>query len=161
VIITLKIYKHQIEKAETYYPFSNLKNSVTNGESQLYGALGEIIIYDYFSQKGYKIDTNSTYDYDMIIDGYKVEVKSTKTKAVPKENYICGIMAYNFRQECDFYFFLRINTNLKECYLLGYKSKSDFKNEATFIKKGEKDQHGFIIQNDNYILEINKLNQFK
>jgi hypothetical protein len=50
---------------------------------------------------------------------------------------------------------------MKICYLLGYKNKKDFFNEATFNKKGTLDINGWDFKDDCYNLEISKLNQFK
>lgn len=157
----IKITKEQIERAKKLYPFKNLKGSITKGKSNIYGALGEIIVFDEYSKDGFNIDFNSTYDYDLIINNYKIDVKTKRTTVLPKNNYLCSISSFNTKQKCDIYFFLRINENLKECYLLGYKSKIDFFKEATFNKKGSLDVNGWVFKDDCYNLKINMLNKFK
>jgi len=158
---TIKISKEQIGRAKKLYTFNELKGSITKGKSNIYGALGEIIIYDLNKKKGLNVDFNSTYDYDLIIENYKVDVKTKRTTVIPKSNYLCSISSFNTRQKCDFYFFLRINENLKDCYLLGYKKKIDFFNEATFNKKGSLDVNGWTFKDDCYNLKIENLNEFK
>ena len=158
---TIKISKEQIERAEKLYPFKELKGSITNGNSNIYGALGEIIIYDLYNKIGLNVDFSPTYDYDLIIDNYKIDVKTKRTTVIPRPDYLCSIAAFNTRQKCEFYFFLRINENLQECYLLGYKNKVDFFNEATFNEKGSLDVNGWEFKNDCYNLKIEKLNEFK
>ena len=158
---TLNISKEQIERAKTLYPFDKLNGSITKGKSNIYGALGEIIVYDFFISKGLNVDFNSTYDYDLIIEKYKVDVKTKRTTVTPKENYLCSISSFNTRQKCDFYFFVRINENMKLCYLLGFKNKKDFFNESVFNKKGSPDINGWKFKDDCYNLEISKLTQFK
>lgn len=155
---TVKIYKDQIERAKELYPFKNLNNSITKGESNIYGALGEIIINDLFLQNGFEVDFSSTFDYDLKINGFNIDVKTKKTKVQPSNNYLCSIV--NDKQKCDFYFFLRINENFEECYLLGYISKNDFFQKATYNLKGTKDINGFEFKADCYNLEISKLNEF-
>lgn len=157
----IKISKEQIERAKKLYPFKELKGSITKGKNNIYGALGEVIIYDLYKKNGLNVDFNSTYDYDLIIENYKVDVKTKRTTVIPKSNYLCSISAFNTRQKCDFYFFLRINENLKDCYLLGYKKKIDFFNEATFNKKGSIDVNGWPFKDDCYNLKIEMLNEFK
>tara|TARA_R110000868_G_scaffold282190_1_gene542406 strand:+ start:224 stop:709 length:486 start_codon:yes stop_codon:yes gene_type:complete len=157
----IKISKEQIERAKKLYPFKELKGSITKGKSNIYGALGEVIIYDINKKNGLNVDFNSTYDYDLIIENYKVDVKTKRTTVIPKPNYLCSISAFNTRQKCDFYFFLRINENLKECYLLGYKKKTDFFNHAIFNKKGSLDVNGWVFKDDCYNLKIEMLNEFK
>ena len=65
---TIKIQKEQIERAEKLYTFKELRGSITKGESNIYGALGEIVIYDINKKNGLNVDFNSTYDYDLIIE---------------------------------------------------------------------------------------------
>ena len=156
----IEISKEQIERAEKLYPFKELKGSITKGKSNIYGALGEIIIYDINKEKGLNVDFNSTYDYDLIIDGYKVDVKTKRTTVKPKPDYLCSISSFNTKQKCDFYFFLRIKENLKECYLLGYKKKTDFFKEAVFNKKGSLDVNGWSFKDDCYNLKIEMLDKF-
>lgn len=157
----IKITKEQIDRAKKLYPFNELKGSIAKGKSNIYGALGEIIIYDISNKNGLNVDFNSNYDYDLIIENYKVDVKTKRTTVIPKPNYLCSISAFNTRQKCDFYFFLRINENLKDCYLLGYKKKIDFFNEAEFNKKGSLDVNGWAFKDDCYNLKIEMLNKFK
>lgn len=157
----INITKEQIERAKKLYPFKELKGSITKGNSNIYGALGEIIIYDLSVEKGMDVDFNSTYDYDLIINNYKVDVKTKRTTVIPKEDYLCSISSFNTTQKCDFYFFLRINENLKECYLIGYKSKGDFFKESSFNKKGTLDVNGWTFKDDCYNIKIKQLNKFK
>jgi len=157
----IKITKEQIERAKNLYPFNKLKGSITKGKSNIYGALGEIIIYDINKKKGLNVYFNSTYDYDLIIENYKVDVKTKRTTVIPKPYYLCSISSFNTRQKCDFYFFLRINENLKDCYLLGYKKKIDFFNESIFNKKGSLDVNGWAFKDDCHNLKIEMLNEFK
>ena len=159
-MIKISISNEQIERAKSLYPFDCLNNSITKGKSNLFGALGEVIVYDYF--KGKKtIDFTSTYDYDMIIDKHKVDIKTKKTTVVPKEYYLCSISASNIKQNCDYYFFVRIKEDFKTGYLLGYINKDKFYQEAIFKTKGDLDINNFIFKDDCYNLEISKLNKFK
>jgi hypothetical protein len=157
----IEISEDQINRAKKLYPFKELKGSITKGKSNIYGALGEIIIYDIKKKKGLNVDFNSTYDYDLIINNYKIDVKTKRTTVVPKPYYLCTISSFNTKQKCDFYFFLRINENLKYCYLLGYKRKTDFFKEAQFNKKGSLDINGWAFKDDCYNLKIDMLNKFK
>jgi len=145
-MIKLQISKQQIERASKLYSFKELKGSITKGKSNIYGALGEIIIYDKYKKDGFNVDNNSTYDYDLIIDNYKIDVKTKRTTVTPKSDYLCSISSFNTKQKCDIYFFVRINENMKDCYLLGYKSKIDFFNKSTFNKKGSLDVNGWVFK---------------
>ena len=85
---TIKISKEKIEKAKKLYPFKELKGSITKGKSNIYGALGEIIIYDLNKKNALNVSFNSTYDYDLIIENYKIDVKTKSTKLIQQYNYI-------------------------------------------------------------------------
>ena len=159
-MIVLHPTKNQIEIAKNLYSFVELNGSITKGQSNIYGALGEVVVYDFFKGKGFDVSNNSTYDYDLIINNHKVDVKTKRTNVIPKDDYLCSISAFNTRQKCDFYFFLRINENMQDCYLLGYKSKFDFYQEAIFNKKGDKDVNGWDFKDDCFNLAISKLNKF-
>jgi hypothetical protein len=157
-VIVTEISKEQVERAKNLYSFKELKGSITKGENNIYGALGEIIIYDLCIKNGLTVDFTSTYDYDLIIDNYKIDVKTKRTTVTPKPYYLCSISSFNIKQKCDYYFFLRVNENLEQCYILGWKRKTDFFKEAEFNKKGSLDINGWAFKDDCYNLKIELLN---
>lgn len=157
-MIELQISETQKQRAKALYPFTSLNGSITSGKSNIYGAIGEVVIFDYFSN--HTIDHRATYDYDMVIDGYTVDVKTKHTTVKPKPNYNCSISAFNTKQKCDYYFFCRALKDLSKIYLLGYISKIKFFQSATFNKKGEYDANGFYFKDDCYNLPIKYLHQF-
>tara|TARA_R110002074_G_scaffold172982_1_gene335647 strand:+ start:1178 stop:1672 length:495 start_codon:yes stop_codon:yes gene_type:complete len=160
----IKISKEQIERAKKLYPFQELRGSITKGKGNLIGAVGEIIVFDLFTSKGYKVEFNSTYDYDLIIDELKVDVKSKGTNYKPVNSFNCSIPAAQKKQKCHYYFFTYITYDYKNCYLAGYKSKESFFKEAHFAKKGELDNNGSVkwtFKADCYNLLIQELDIFK
>jgi len=159
-IIEVIISKKQLERAEKLYPFKGLKGSITKGKSNIYGALGEIIVHDYFKLKGYVVDFNSTYDYDLIINGFKVDVKTKRGKTIPEPHHWASIPSYNTKQNCHIYMFAKILEDYSKGYLLGYKVKSDFFEQANFNKKGEEDWNGWKFKDDCYNLKVDNLNSF-
>ena len=160
-IIEAKINDNQISRAKNLYPFDSLKGSITKGKSNIYGALGEIIIYDYFKQQGYRVDFNSTYDYDLVINGFKVDVKTKRGKTIPEPHHWASIPSYNTKQRCHIYMFTKIYEDFSKGYLIGYKVKSDFFEQAKFNKKGEEDWNGWKFKDDCYNLSFKDLNSFK
>jgi len=165
-MITIEVSPQQVQRAEKLYSFKALKGSITKGGSNIYGALGEIIIHDIYEENGLSVDFNSTYDYDLIIDGYKVDVKSKKytSKFIPKSNWNLNISNYNTTQKCDFYFFLGVSDDMKSACLYGYINPKDFYSEAIFNKKGDIDPNGdgkWRFKDDCYNLKISKLEDFK
>ena len=159
-MIEIDTTEKQITAAETLYPFAALRGSISKGYSNKYGALGEIVVNDYF-KKIREVDFTSTYDYDMIIDGKKVDVKAKQCNTTPLPEYLCSISSFNTKQKCDFYFFCRVKKDFSKCYILGYISKKRFYKEAFFKKKGELDINGWEFKDDSYHIQISKLNKFK
>jgi hypothetical protein len=159
-MIKLELSNDQFKRAEKLYDFKALNNSITKGESNIFGAIGEIMVNDYFVGKGADVDFKSTYDYDMIIDGYKVDVKCKATNYQPKDYFNCAIPAIQARQKCDFYFFTFATYDFKTCYLAGYKQKADYFKESRFVKKGEIDHSNWEFKADNYILTIGNITKF-
>lgn len=165
-MIHLKISQQQIDKGKNHYPFDNLKNSVTQGKSKLIGALGEIAVADFFRSKGYDVVENDgnnrfSYDYDLLINGYKVEVKANKGKAAPPDFFEYGFLAKNTKQKCDFYFFILIKEDLSDAFLLGFKSRSEFFQKAKFYKSGDPMISGFKIVHDTYAIKVSEMDRFK
>jgi len=154
----INIYKDQVERAKRLYDFEALNGSITKGKSNVYGALGEILVADHFFDVG--VDFSSTKDYDMIIKGYKVDVKTKRTTVEPKEFYFCSISNWNTKQECDFYFFVRVMEDFTKGFLLGYIRKKEFYEKAVFKKKGDEDTNGFLFKDNCYNVEISKLKKF-
>ena len=50
-MIELNITPEQLERAKNLYPFTALKSSINNGADNLIGALGEVLVSDYFKAK--------------------------------------------------------------------------------------------------------------
>jgi hypothetical protein len=158
---TLKITSDQINRAKKLYPFYILNNSITKGAGNITGALGEIIIHDLYLSKGYNVSFESTFDYDLIINDFKVDVKTKKTKVIPVESYLCSIPERQINQRCDYYYFLRIHENMNDCFVLGFISKQRFYNEAFFKRKGELDINKWTFKDNCYNIKIESLSKLK
>ncbi len=156
----INISEEQIDRAKKLYSFNVLKGSITKGEGNLRGALGEIIVFDIFTDKGSEVNKKSTFDYDLIIDGHKIDVKTKATNYKPIDSFNCSIPAAQKRQKCDYYFFTYITYDYKKCYLAGYKSKESFFKESTFAKEGEIDFGNWKYKSDCYNLRMKNLNKF-
>lgn len=158
MILKYNISNEQIERAKKAYDFTCLKNSITIGKSNIYGAIGEIMVNDIFKTS----IIENTFDYDIIIEGIKIDVKTKKLSEWVKPNldFHVTIPAFNIRQKCDYYFFGYSSSELKTFYLLGYIEKDIFLKESIFKKKGEKDIHGFVLRCDCYTMQVKDLKEF-
>lgn len=158
-MIIVKISDVQISRAKILYEFGELKNSISKGESNIFGALGEIIVHDYFKDNGREVDHSPTFDYDMTISGKRIEVKTKRTTVTPKDYYLCSVTDFNTTQGCDYYLFVRIQENKEEGYILGYIDRDEFYQIALFNKSGDKDINGWKFKADCYNIKIEMLNK--
>lgn len=154
-MVEVNISENQIKRAKELYPFGNLNGSITEGKGNIFGAMGEIVVFDYF--KKYNPVFKSTYNYDMIIQGLKIDVKTKRTTVTPLPHYLCSISDFNTEQDCDYYFFLRVSEHMNVAYILGYMKKEEFFKKAFFVRKGDRDVNGFIFKDDCYNLKISDL----
>lgn len=133
-----------------------LKNSITEGEGNVAGFLGEIA-----AQRIYGGEISHTHDYDLKLpDGRFADVKTKRTTAEPLPHYDCSIAAYNTKQKCDIYIFTRIDMDNMKCWILGDYSQQSYKEKARFLKKGQKDgDNWFTVKADCFNMAISELNQ--
>lgn len=161
-MVSVLIEAEQIKTAKSLNTMGNLKGSITGGGGNLYGILGEVVVADYFRQKGFSVEHNPTYDYDLIINGFKIDVKTKHTTVPPQPHYLCSISNHNTHQKCQFYFFCRILKDYSRLYLLGYISPGEFYSKATFHHKGDPDPSNpnFKFRDDCYNLPVKQLHRF-
>ena len=135
----IEITKEQIERAEQLFQFNKLKNSITEGDGNLAGALGEIIVCD-----EYKGEQANTYDYDLIINGFKIDVKTKRisNNLSPKKTWNATVPNFNTTQKCDYYCFVNLRNNFEVGFINGFITKEDFYEKASFREKGEIDPSG-------------------
>lgn len=132
-----------------------LKGSITKGLGNLAGFIGEFLFKEVYGG-----EVQNTYEYDIVLDdGTKIDVKTTQTTVKPLPEYSCTVAAYNTKQQCDVYGFVRVHKDLSVGWVLGTKAKKDFFDEADHFKKGDKQNNGrFVHKADCYQVLINSLN---
>ena len=151
-MIEVEITREQIKRAKSLYDFKVLANSIMKGKSNKYGAIGEILAYDYFC-KTKEVVFESTFDYDMIVDGSTIDIKTKRTTVRPEPHFNCSISKHSTHQRCDYLFFVRVMEDMSKAWLLGQISRDDFYKKATFNAKGEKDGN-WTFKSDCYNLQI-------
>ena len=77
-----------------------LRNSISSGKGNLVGTLGEIIVSAYLNIDIHKKQEFS-YNYDILFNGKKIEVKSKTCNSIPLPEYEWSIAEYNTIQECE------------------------------------------------------------
>ncbi len=128
-----------------------LNNSITKGQGNLAGFVGEEI-----AQLVLGGTLVNTYDYDLVLDnGKTVDVKSKRTTAVPKSYYECSVAAFNVKQQCDYYAFVRVLEGLSYGWFLGVYPKALYFEKARLLKKGDVDPtNNFTVKADCYNMHI-------
>lgn len=141
-----------------------LRNSITRGQGNISGFLGEEVA-------NYIIggEITNTYDYDIVYNtkttSITYDVKTKRCTSSPKPFYECSVAAYNTKQACDRYAFVRIeNINGKwgRAWLLGWMPKQDYFENAVKLTKGDRDpSNGFLVKADCYNMAIEDLKKFR
>ncbi len=142
----------RIQKRASKLPL--LKNSIRRGEGSLVAYIGEEI-----AKTVLKGEIKDTYDYDIVYQNVRVDVKTKERTVAPKPYYECSVADFNTRQNCDEYAFVSVLNTLKEAWYLGKISKLDFYKKAIFHRKGEVDPaNNFTFKADCYNIPISSLN---
>tara|TARA_R110000803_G_scaffold170431_1_gene233447 strand:+ start:745 stop:1233 length:489 start_codon:yes stop_codon:yes gene_type:complete len=132
----------------------SLNNSITKGEGNVAGFIGEFVVADLIGAK-----VSNTYDYDLVSnDGLKIDVKTKRTGFKPRDNYDCSVAAFNTKQKCDQYYFVRVKNDFSTAWVLGYYPKDLYFKEARFFRKGDYDpDNRFTFKADCYNMKIKEL----
>ncbi len=133
-----------------------LKKSVYEGQRNIYGIIGERLV-------NIVVEGNleRTFEYDIIKNGIKIDVKSTMVNKEPTENFLVDVFAATKEQETDYYAFVFVMKDLSSAWLAGFATKKDFKTHATFRKKGDLIRGNVIAKTNDYCLEAKNLQSFR
>ena len=157
-MIQLEIKKEWVEKAkEKAKEMGVLNHSILKGNGNITGFIGEFMVENFLKAK-----IENTYDYDIIKNNVKIDVKSKRCTSIPRPDYDCSVPAYNTRQKCDLYVFTRIMNTQDIGWICGVISKKDFFKKARLWKKGQVDESNMMeFKEDSYNLKIGDLVDFK
>lgn len=136
-----------------------LPGSMTHGERNEHGLLGEILVCNYM---GAKIE--HTNHYDMVKNGHRIEVKTKCCAFKPELDYEVDVIARINEPQCDYYAFVRMLTDKSKAWFLGGISKEAFYKQSIFRAKGERNPDrpdGWKQHIDSYCLKIRELQPFK
>jgi hypothetical protein len=140
-MIQISVRDDIIEKAHQLKDeMPELKNSIRNNAGMLVGFIGELVVAEYLGT-----ELQNTYDYDIIFHNVKIDVKTKEvgkkpgSNSTPKPHYECSISAYNTTQSCDMYVFVRVDLNKKIAWILGWRGKDEYFEQAIFRRRGDID----------------------
>lgn len=157
----IHITPEQIEQAKDFYNFKCLKNSITKGESQIHGAVGELIAMDFLDLiRGNDVEYVGHFDYDLICNGKRIDVKTIKTDKEPTDEFNDNISAFNHTQQTDYYLWCAVSLDMTYGYVIGYLEKDEFYKIAELKKKGEIDHSDWTFKSDTYTTKIKNIKKF-
>ena len=156
-MIEIKLTKEIVEQCKSKAKdIGKLNNSITNGKGNLAGIVGEYIVHKYLKNSEWK----NTYDYDLIYNDNKIDVKTKRCNSKPKENYDCSVAKTSLHQNCDEYVFVRILNDFSLAWIVGKKNQKEYFKLARKMVKGQIDPlNNFIVKADCYNLQINGLDK--
>ena len=156
-MIEVKITQDMVDRAKKKsMEMGTIRNSITNGLGNMAGFIGEQAANEII--KGV---ISNTFDYDILQENVVWDVKTKRCTSEPKPYYECSVAAFNTKQKCDHYVFVRIE-NIKgkwtRAWVLGAYDKNKYFKDARFLKKGQTDgDNYFKVKADCYNMEISKL----
>ena len=153
-MIEVKITPELVERAKKKTATVGvLQGSITGSGSHVVGAIGELIVADLTGAT-----EANTHDYDLILDGKRIDVKTKRCNTRPFPHYDCTIPAHGTKQDCDSYVFVRIKIDGSKAWILGEIDKRAFYRNAKFYRRGDIDpDNGFVFKADCYNLPIKEL----
>ena len=108
-----------------------LKGVVSSHRKNMVGFIGELLFIELFGGEHV-----GGYDYDILIKGKKVDVKSSECNTYPKPNHVAKVFCGFAHQKCDYYAFFKIKKSWEEAWYCGALSKQEFLQKASINKKG-------------------------
>ena len=125
-LIKVDITDEMIERANEHarrdkakYGFHNTKGYIRDKDRFL-GSLGEEIVSVYF-----KTPLSGIEDYDIILNGKKVEIKSQGINGLRiKDNY--DVHTYKISQKCDKYVFVIVQNSYRYGWIVGQLERRKF-----------------------------------
>jgi hypothetical protein len=76
--------------------------------------------------------------YDLLYNGYKIDVKTMGRTVDPKPHYVNNFLGYQEKLECDLLMFCSINKKTSVYTLCGWIFKTEFLEVADYFPIGEK-----------------------
>jgi len=139
------------EACEMASKMGALRGSLLRGKGNVSGFVGEIAVRDIL-----RAEQKNTYDYDLVLDdGSTVDVKTQAVNSVPRDYYECNLNQHSVKQNCNYFAFVRVLSNMSKGWYLGKISKENFLAKAKFNRSGSMAESGnFIFKLNTYTLRI-------
>ncbi len=133
---TVLVTPDQMQRATGFYEFGALRNSITAGRSNVYGAIGEVVFADLFPVWS-KVES---FNHDFIDGrGRTVDIKTKRTTQRPQPHWNCSSAATSKHQRPDYLMFIRVHEDLSVLWVLGWLPLDEFYDVAVFARRGDPD----------------------
>jgi hypothetical protein len=149
ILIENNIISQAKERSEK---IGQLNNSVFDGARNVNGSIGELVVNEIL---GGSLDL--TFDYDILHNEVKYDVKTNTINKPPSMYYVCDIFASAYSQQTDFYVFVFLLSDFKKCWIAGKISKNDMFSKGELREKGSILPSGVIARTSSYSIPIYKL----
>lgn len=134
----------RIEARRKADEMGELNNSIESGDGNYRGFIGELAVNTLLN--GQMVNT---YDYDILMGGVKIEVKSKGCVSIPYPHYDASLADFNTKQKCDWYAFTRVLYDDTMVWFCGMDKKMDYIPNSRFMKKGQIDpDNGYPVKAD-------------
>jgi hypothetical protein len=140
-----------------------VNNSFMKGKGNKVGFIGEYVVLDYLKERNKESDVSlvDKFDYDILFNDMKIDVKSKSIAVEPKSFYEASIADTSLHQDCDTYIFVGIHKSFETAYVYGWEYKEDYFNKARHMKKGDVDKkNNYTCPADCYNLKYGDLRGF-
>jgi len=159
-MIEVEITENILEKAKRKASsMGRINNSITKGQGNIAGFIGEEVANLFIGG-----NISNTYDYDIVKDDIKIDVKTKRCTSPPREYYDCSIAELSTHQKCDRYIFVRVEWDKnkpdewKRSWVLGQIDKKEYFKKAVKLNKGDVDKsNNFVVKANCYNLKISEL----
>ena len=122
-MLEVKIIPEWIKEAEEKSKeMGILKHSISEGKGNVLGFIGEQAVLSVLKEGKW----DNTYDYDIITPNGTIDVKTKRCRSVPQPHYVASVAAYNTRQRCTYYVFVRMFSDYSRCWVCGWIEKEKF-----------------------------------
>jgi len=143
-----------IEARRQAVEMGKLHNSITRGQGNVAGFIGEIIASVILQAR-----QENTYDYDLVLsNGQTVDVKTKRTSVKPLPHYDCSVAELSTHQKCDNFAFVRVKNDYSVAWFLGMIPRELYYEISRYMKKGDVDSdNGYVVKSTCYNLSIEDL----
>ena len=160
-MVIMEITDDDLAEAALRAPSNLWQKSMRGLDGNFVGALGEVMFEKWCRANDIQYEFAGRTDYDYLVDGNRVEVKTKDRTSIPRPFYEVSVPDYNHEhQRPDVFVFMslmRTGGVFHTAYLLGTMPDWEYRERAVFKKRGEKEPNGMTFKIDCWNVPISDL----